>query len=71
MSKWKVLLKNIKSQAWTKEGLFEYFRLKFEKANVIFEINALQIIKIPKIEQNNNNNSNNKKRDQKCLIWVC
>ena len=36
------------------------FKLKFEKANVIFEINTLEFIQIPKIEQNNNNdNSNN------------
>ena len=41
-SKWKILRKNKKSQIWTKKALFEYFRLKFEKANVIFEINALE-----------------------------
>ena len=47
------------------------FRLKFEKANVIFEISTLKFIQIPKIEQNNkNDNSNNKKCNQKCLIWV-
>ena len=62
--------KNKKSQIWTKKALFEYFRLKFEKTNVIFEINALEIIQILKIEQNNNNNSNNKKWDQKYVIWV-
>ena len=50
--------------------LFEYFRLKFDKANVIFAINALEFIQIPEIEQNNNDNSNNIKWDQNCLIWV-
>ena len=49
---------------------FEYFRPKFEKANIIFEINALEFMQIPKIEQNNNDKSNNEKWDQKCLIWV-
>ena len=66
----KFLCKNKKSQIWTKKALFEYFRLKFEKANVIFEINAFEFIQIPKVEQNNNHNSNNKKFDQKCLSWV-
>ena len=65
-SKWK----NQKSQIWTKKALFEYFRLKFDKVNAIFEINALEFIQISKIEQNNSDNSNNKKWDQKCLIWV-
>ena len=60
-SKWKVLCKNKKSWILTKKALIEYFRLKFEKANVIFEINAFEFIQIPKIEQNNNDNSNNKK----------
>ena len=46
-----------------KEGRFEYFKPKFEKANVIFEINTLEFIQIPLIEQNNNVNSNNKKWD--------
>ena len=69
-SKWKILRKNKKSQIWTKKALFEYFRLKFEKANVIFEINAFEFIQIPRIEQNNNDNSNNNKWDQKFLIWV-
>ena len=59
--KWKVLHKNKKSQVWIKKALFEYFRLKFEKANIIFENNALEFIQIPQIEQNNNDNSNNKK----------
>ena len=59
--KWKVLHKNKKSQAWIKKALFECFRLKFEKANIIFENNALEFIQIPQIEQNNNDNSNNKK----------
>ena len=47
-TKWKVLHKNKRSQIWTKKALFEYFRLKFQKANVIFEINALKFIQIPK-----------------------
>ena len=47
------------------------FRLKFEKASVIFEISTLKFIQIPKIEKNNNNdNSNNIKWNQKCLFWV-
>ena len=47
------------------------FRLKFEKASVIFEISTLAFIQITKIEQNNNNdNSNNIKWNHKCLIWV-
>ena len=50
-SKWKVLHKNKKSQVWTKKDLFEFFRLKFVKANVIFEVNALEFIQIPQIEQ--------------------
>ena len=40
-SEGKFLRKNKKSQIWTKKALFEYFRLKFEKADVIFEIHAL------------------------------
>ena len=59
--KWKVLHKNKKSQAWIKKALFEYFRLKFGKANIIFENNALEFIQIPQIEQNNNDKNNNKK----------
>ena len=55
--------KNKKSQIWTKKAFFEYFRLKFDKANAIFEINALEFIQISKIEQNNNDNSSNKKWD--------
>ena len=47
-AKWKVLHKNKRSQIWTKKTLLEYFRLKFQKANVIFEINALKFIQIPK-----------------------
>ena len=47
-TKWKVLHKNKRSQIWTKKALLEYFRLKFQKANVIFEINALKFIQIPK-----------------------
>ena len=47
-TKWKVLHKKKRSQIWTKKALFEYFRLKFQKANVIFEINALKFIQIPK-----------------------
>ena len=35
----------------------------------MFEINALEIIQMPLIEQNKNVNSNNKKWDQNCLIW--
>ena len=58
-SKWKVLRRNKKSQIWNKNALFEYFRFKFEKANFIYEINALEFIQLPKIEQNNNDNSNN------------
>ena len=50
-SKWKVLHKNKKSQVWTKKDLFEFFRLKFVRANVIFEVNALEFIQIPQIEQ--------------------
>ena len=46
------------------------FRLKFVKANVIFEISTLEFIQIPKIDQNNSGNSNNKKWNQKCFIWV-
>ena len=42
-SKWKVLRKNKKPKLSTKEALLEYFRLKFEKANVMFEINALEL----------------------------
>ena len=60
-SKWEALRKNKKSQIWNKKALFEYFRFKFEKANFIYEINALEFIQLPKIEQNNNDNSNNKK----------
>ena len=66
----KFLRKNKKFQIWTKKALFEYFRLKFEKANAIFEIHALDFIQIPSIEQNNNDNSNNKKWCQTYLIWV-
>ena len=45
---------------------FSVFRLKFEKANAIFEIRILQFIQIPKFEQNNDNdNSSNKKWNQK------
>ena len=53
-SKWKVLRKNKKPKLSTKEVLLEYFRLKFEKANVMFEINALEFMEITKIEKNNN-----------------
>ena len=42
-SKWKVLRKNKKPKLSTKEALLEYFRLKFEKANVMFEISALEL----------------------------
>ena len=50
--------KNKKSEIWTKKALSEYFGLKFQKANVMFEINALEFIQIPKIQQNNNDNRN-------------
>ena len=54
-----------------KRLLLSIFKLKFEKANVIFEISTLKFIQIPKIEQNNkDDNNNNKKWNQKCLIWV-
>ena len=53
-SKWKVLRKNKKPKLSTKEALLEYFRLKFEKANVMFEINALEFMEILKIKKNNN-----------------
>ena len=43
-SKWKILEKNKESQIWTKKALFEYFRLKFKKPNVIFGMNALDFI---------------------------
>ena len=49
------------------------FRLKFGKANVTFEINTLEFIQIPKIEQNSDN-SNNKKWNKKMPylgILVC
>ena len=49
------------------------FRLKFGKANVIFEINTLEFIQIPKIGQNSDN-SNNKKWNKKIPylgILVC
>ena len=58
-SKWKLLRRNQKSQIWNENALFEYFRFKFEKANFIYEIKALEFIQLPKIEQNNNDNSNN------------
>ena len=58
-SKWKVLRRNQKSQIWNKHALSEYFRFKFEKANFIYEINSLEFIQLPKIEQNNDDNSNN------------
>ena len=54
-----------------KKSFLSIFRLKFEKANVIFEISTREFIERPKIEQNNNkDNSNNKKWNQKCLICV-
>ena len=64
LSKCKVLWEKKILKFGAKNSFLSIFRLKFEKANVIFE-------KIPKIEQNNNKeNSNNKKWNQKCLIWV-
>ena len=49
-----------------KKSFLSIFRLKFEKARVIFEIGTLQIMQIPEIKQSNNNdNSNNIKRNQK------
>ena len=59
MTSWKVQnekfcakIKNLNFRP--KEALLEYFRLKFEKANVMFEINALEFMEILKIKKNNN-----------------
>ena len=58
-SKWKPLCKNKKSQIWTKRSPFWIFQTEiWQSYNVIFEINALEFIQIPKNEQNNNDKSN-------------
>ena len=56
-------IKNLKFGA--KKTFLSILDCKFEKVNVIFQINTLKFIQIPKIEQNNNDNSINKTWDQK------